>query len=184
MGHPDPDTFDAARELLAELHDELWRAHGPEPAQTVLGGFSMGTVMSYALAFDAARPAPAGVLAFSGFIPDVEGWQPELASRTQVRVLIAHGRHDQVIDVAFARDAHERLRDAGLAVEYHESDAAHHIDPRQIPPQASGCGPRSRRNRQCPRRATPRRRRARPTGPRSSQKRIRLTTAVHTVDLG
>jgi phospholipase/carboxylesterase len=48
-------------------------------------------------------------------------------------VFIAHGRRDQVIDVAFAREAAERLSDAGLPVDYHESDAAHHIDPREIP---------------------------------------------------
>ncbi len=99
----------------------------------MLGGFSMGAVMSYAMALSADRPAPLGILAFSGFIPDVEGWQPDLAGRAAVSVFIAHGRRDQVIDVGFARAAAELLRDGGLAVDYHESDAAHHIDPREIP---------------------------------------------------
>ncbi len=133
VGYPDPDTFEAARAQLAELHDELWRRTGVAPARTVLGGFSMGAVMSYATGLSAERPAPGGILAFSGFIPTVERWQPELADRTGVRVFIAHGRRDQVIDVGFARAAAELLRDAGLAVDYHESDAAHHIDPREIP---------------------------------------------------
>jgi phospholipase/carboxylesterase len=133
VGYPDPDTFAAARRQLGELHDELWQRTGITPERTVLGGFSMGAVMSYAIALSADRPAPLGILAFSGFIPDVEGWQPDLAARTGVRVFIAHGRQDQVIDVAFARAAAERLRDAGLPVDYRESDAAHHIDPREIP---------------------------------------------------
>jgi phospholipase/carboxylesterase len=133
VGYPDPETFEAARRQLGELHDELWQRTGIAPERTVLGGFSMGAVMSYAMALSADRPAPRGILAFSGFIPAVEGWQPDLAGRTAVRVFIAHGRQDQVIDVAFARDAAERLRDAGLAVDYRESDAAHHIDPREIP---------------------------------------------------
>jgi phospholipase/carboxylesterase len=133
VGYPDPDTFEAARRQLGELHDELWQRTGITPERTVLGGFSMGAVMSYAMALSADRPAPLGILAFSGFIPDVEGWQPDLAGRTAVRVFIAHGRQDQVIDVAFARAAAERLRAAGLPVEYRESDAAHHIDPREIP---------------------------------------------------
>ena len=47
----------------------------------MLGGFSMGSVMSYALGLGADRPAPAGILAFSGFVPIVDGWQPDLASR-------------------------------------------------------------------------------------------------------
>jgi phospholipase/carboxylesterase len=133
VGYPDPDTFDAARAQLAELHDELWQRTGIAPERTVLGGFSMGAVMSYAMGLSADRPAPGGVLAFSGFIPTAEHWQPDLAGRKAVRVFIAHGRRDQVIDVGFARAAAERLRDAGLPVDYHESDAAHHIDPREIP---------------------------------------------------
>jgi phospholipase/carboxylesterase len=133
VGYPDPDSFDAARAALGELHDELWRRTGIAPAQTVLGGFSMGAVMSYAMGLGAERPIPAGILAFSGFIPTVERWQPDLAGHRGVAVFIAHGRHDQVIDVGFARAADERLREAGLRVEYRESDAAHHIDPREIP---------------------------------------------------
>ncbi len=33
----------------------------------------MGSVMSYALALGADRPRPAGILAFAGFIPTVDG---------------------------------------------------------------------------------------------------------------
>jgi len=133
VGYPDPDTFDAARRALGQLHDELWLRTGIAPARTVLGGFSMGAVMSYALGLDAQRPAPAGILAFSGFIPAVEGWTPDLEDRKAVPVFVAHGRLDQVIAVDFARAAVQRLREAGLSVDYHESDAAHRIDPREIP---------------------------------------------------
>jgi phospholipase/carboxylesterase len=103
------------------------------PERTVLGGFSMGSVMSYSLGLPANRPAPAGILAFSGFIPTVDGWQPSLADRQSLRVLIAHGRNDPIMDVNFARQARELLEAGGLPVEYHESDAAHHIDPAHVP---------------------------------------------------
>ncbi len=134
VGYPDPETFDAAYEQLGELHDELWERTGIPPQRTVLGGFSMGTAMSYALGLGAERPAPAGMLAFSGFIPTVEGWQADLDARRAVRVFIAHGIRDQVIDIGFARAAAQRLRSAGLPVHYHESEAAHHIDPRELAP--------------------------------------------------
>jgi phospholipase/carboxylesterase len=137
VGFPDPDSFRAAREALAELHDELWQRTGIAPERSVLGGFSMGAVMSYATALSSERPVPAGVLAFSGFIPTVAGWQPEIAARSAVRVFIAHGRRDQIIDVAFARAAAETLRAAHLAVEYVETDAGHHIDPRELPAAAA-----------------------------------------------
>jgi phospholipase/carboxylesterase len=48
-------------------------------------------------------------------------------------VFIAHGRKDPVMEVAFARRANELLVAGGLNVEYHESDAAHHIDPAHVP---------------------------------------------------
>ena len=131
VGYPDPETFRSASRALAALHDELWERTGLTPAQTVFGGFSMGSVMSYALGLDRDRPAPAGILAFSGFIPTVDGWAPELTRRP--RVFIAHGRQDPVMDVGFARSADELLTGAGLPVSYHESDAGHHIDPAHIP---------------------------------------------------
>jgi phospholipase/carboxylesterase len=133
VGYPDPATFHAAYAQLAELHDELWERTGIDPERTVLGGFSMGCVMSYALGLGEGRPVPAGILAFSGFVPTVDGWRPDLATRAGMRVLIAHGRLDPVIEVGFARRAKELLETAGLQVEYHESDVGHQIDPAQIP---------------------------------------------------
>jgi phospholipase/carboxylesterase len=132
VGYPDPVTFRDAYAQLAELHDEQWQRIGVGPKDTVLGGFSMGCVMSYALALGPDRPPPAGILAFSGFIPTVEGWQPDFGGREALRVFIAHGRYDPVIDVGFARQARDQLQEAGLDVEYHESDVGHQIDPAQI----------------------------------------------------
>jgi phospholipase/carboxylesterase len=86
-----------------------------------------------ALGLAGERPTPAGVLAFSGFIPTVEGWQADLASRPDVPVFIAHGRRDPIMNVDFARRADALLQAGGVPVEYHESDAAHHIDPAHIP---------------------------------------------------
>ena len=134
VGYPDPDTFRAAYDRLAAFHDELWERTGLAPEQTVFGGFSMGTVMSYSLGLPAERPAPAGILAFSGFVPVVDGWQPDLAGRPALRAFIAHGRNDPVMGVDFARRARELLEAGGLDVEYHESDAAHHIDPAHVAP--------------------------------------------------
>src|SRR3954467_15639337 len=96
VGYPDPETFHAAYEALAAFHDELWDRTGIAPGDTVFGGFSMGSVMSYALGLAGDRPAPAGILAFSGFVPTVEGWQPDLASRPDLPAFIAHGRRDPI----------------------------------------------------------------------------------------
>ncbi len=129
VGYPDPQTFEASRALLARFHDELWRRTGIGPERTVLGGFSMGAVMSYALSLSGERPVVAGTLAFSGFLPTVTGWSPDFAGRERLGVFISHGSRDPVISVDFAREADTVLREAGLPVDYHEFAGAHHIDP-------------------------------------------------------
>jgi phospholipase/carboxylesterase len=133
VGYPDHETFHAAYGRLADFHDELWQRTGIAPERTVFGGFSMGSVMSYSLGLGAERPAPAGILAFSGFVPVVDDWQPDLAGRPGLRAFVAHGRRDPIMDVAFARRARELLEAGGVNVEYHESDAGHHIDPAHVP---------------------------------------------------
>jgi phospholipase/carboxylesterase len=125
VGFPDPDTFAASYELLQSELDIPWE-------RTIVGGFSQGAVMAYALGLGEGRPSPAGIVAMSGFVPTVPGiWEPDL-DRPGLPVWIAHGRRDPVIGVDFGRRAAQTLSDAGLAVEYHESDAAHHVDPRAL----------------------------------------------------
>lgn len=132
VGYPDPETFHASFAELAAFHDETWERTGIAPERTVLGGFSMGSVMSYSTGLSAGRPQPAGLLIFSGFIPAVERWQPDL-SRSDLPVFIAHGRQDPIMSVEFARTARETLQGAGFRIDYHESDGAHHIDPQHVP---------------------------------------------------
>jgi phospholipase/carboxylesterase len=125
VGFPEPQTFAESYELLQDELDVPWE-------RTIVGGFSQGAVMAYALGLGKGRPSPAGIVAMSGFIPTVpETWQADL-DRPGLPVWIAHGRRDPVIEVGFGRSAAERLREAGLAVDYHESEAAHHVDPRAL----------------------------------------------------
>jgi phospholipase/carboxylesterase len=126
VGYPDPETFFASLEALEQLVD----ATGFPPEKVVLGGFSQGTAMSYALGLRAGRPRPAAIVALSGFIPAVPGWEADLESRAGLPVAIGHGTRDPVIPVEFAHDARDRLQAAGLAVVYHESPIPHTIDPR------------------------------------------------------
>ena len=126
VGFPEPQTFLESLELL----EEFLAATGIPRERTVLGGFSQGTVMSYALALRAGTTPPAAVLALSGFIPTVDGWDADLGSRAGLPVAIGHGTQDPVIPVDFARDARARLEAAGADVRYHESPMGHQIDPR------------------------------------------------------
>ena len=136
VGYPDRASFEAARTALAELHDRLWEEIGIGPERTVLGGFSMGAVMSHAMGWGEERPAVAGVLAFSGFVPTVQGWEPSFADRARTRAFIAHGKADPVIEVGFGRVARDLLVAGGIDVVYRESNVAHTIDSVAVPAAA------------------------------------------------
>jgi phospholipase/carboxylesterase len=137
VGFPDHDTFHAAYRELCDFLDDRLASAGVEWGRTVIGGFSMGAVMSYAVALGEDRPRPAGVLAMSGFVPTVEGWEPHLEGRAGLRVLIHHGSRDPVIPVELGRRAAELLERGGLAVTYLESEAGHSVPPDLIPRAAT-----------------------------------------------
>jgi phospholipase/carboxylesterase len=134
VGFPDHDTFHSTFQTLTAFLDSLPDALGVPWSRTVLGGFSQGTVMSYAAGLGAGRPAPAGLLALSGFMPTVEGFELDLAGREGFPVAIGHGIHDPVISVEFGRDARARLEAAGADVLYREAPVMHGIDPSFIGP--------------------------------------------------
>jgi phospholipase/carboxylesterase len=136
VGYPDPETFHTTYPQLAAWLDDMLAEHGIPHERTVLGGFSQGSVMAYALGLGARRPRPAGIMALSGFLPEVEGFQLDLSAAAELPVAIGHGTHDPVISVEFERDARDRLTGAGAAVTYRESPMGHTIDPgflRELP---------------------------------------------------
>jgi len=85
--------------------------------------------MSYALGLGAGRPSPAGILALSGFMPTVDGFELDLASRAGLPVAVGHGEHDPIIGVEWGRDARERLATAGVDLTYREYPLPHSVDP-------------------------------------------------------
>lgn len=129
VGYPDPDTFGPTYERAGEWLDKWLADQGVPPDRTILGGFSQGAVMAYSLGLGAGRPRPAAILAFSGFIPEVEGWEMAVENARGLPVAIGHGIYDPVISVEFGRAAKERLEGAGADVLYRESPMPHSIDP-------------------------------------------------------
>jgi phospholipase/carboxylesterase len=125
VGSPDPATFWPTFELAAEWLDTL------DFDRTVVGGFSQGAVMSYALGLGRGRPRPAGIIALSGFIPSVEGFELDLDSPLPP-VAIGHGTYDPIISVEFGRQARLILAEAGANVLYREYPLPHAIDPRFV----------------------------------------------------
>ena len=125
VGYPDPATF-----VPVYADGSAWLDSLPY-SRLVLGGFSQGAVMSYAFGLGGGRLRPEAILAFSGFVPQVEGFDLDLEPPLPP-VTIAHGSLDPVIPVDFGRAARDLLVDAGADVVYSESPIPHTIDPQAI----------------------------------------------------
>jgi phospholipase/carboxylesterase len=133
IGFPEPRSFMDTWATLTDWVDAIPQVLGVPLERTVLGGFSQGGVMAYALALACGRPEPAGVLALSTFIPTVDGVAVDLDSAAGLPVAIFHGARDGVIGVEWGRSARDALQAAGAAVTYRESPVTHTLDPRELP---------------------------------------------------
>ncbi|MDX6424528.1 MAG: phospholipase/carboxylesterase [Gaiellaceae bacterium] len=124
IGYPDPSTFLPTYELVGTWLDGL----GFPPERMILGGFSQGAVMSYAMSLGRGRTRPASVLALSGFVPTVDGLELDLEPPL-ARYAIGHGTLDPVIRVEWGRRARTLLEEAGAEVRYSEYPLPHTIHP-------------------------------------------------------
>jgi len=124
LGYPDAATFLPTYAAVSEWLDGL----GFAPERTVIGGFSQGAVMTYALSFGSDRPRPAASIALSGFMPTVPGFELDLEPPLPPAA-IGHGTFDPVISVEWGRRAKETLEGAGADVLYREYPLLHGVDP-------------------------------------------------------
>lgn len=125
IGYPDPETFLPTFAALTGWLDGL----GFAPERTVIGGFSQGAVMTYALGLAAGRPRPAALVALSGFMPTVPGFELDLEPPLPP-VAIGHGTFDPVISVEWSRRARAALEAAGAELLFREYPLPHAVDPR------------------------------------------------------
>jgi phospholipase/carboxylesterase len=128
IGTPEQTTFMSSFAAASGWVDDFLAEHGLGFDRLVLGGFSQGGVMAYSLGLGAGRPRPAAILAFSSFVPQVEGFELDL-SPPLPKFAIGHGTLDNVIEVGWGRRAKALLEEAGAEVLYRETPMFHQIDP-------------------------------------------------------
>jgi phospholipase/carboxylesterase len=131
IGHPDPETFTGTCSVLDRWLGAVAEETGVPPDRTVLGGFSQGGVMSYAMGLGPGRPRPAAILALSCFVPTVDGWPPDFTDRGGLPVYHAHGVNDPIIGIEFGRTTAELLQ-GNVDLTYREHPGGHSIDPRSF----------------------------------------------------
>ena len=122
---PEQKSVAASRELLQKFIGEVTNRY--KTTRLVLAGFSQGAMM----ALDAGlRTDVAGIVAMSGGLYEHD--LPDLSARKNLPVLIAHGIHDDVVPVHYARRARHVLEEAGLDVEYHEYPMQHQVAQEEV----------------------------------------------------
>ncbi|MES2818329.1 MAG: alpha/beta hydrolase [Pseudomonadota bacterium] len=111
---------------------EAQRDSGIDPARIVLAGFSQGGAVVLHTAFLRWQGPLGGVLALSTYAPTfgIDTQLPAGARQTPVYVL--HGRHDEVVQTAMGRAAHDFLLAQGVTVHWQDYPMGHEVLPREV----------------------------------------------------
>lgn len=117
--------------LLSALLDAQ-RAGGFPTEQTILSGFSQGSLMTLETGLRYPHRL-AALIGVSGYVLDPPQLLRELSPvAKEQRLLVTHGRQDPIIPFADVKQAMEELRQGGLPLEWHEFDKPHTIIEEEI----------------------------------------------------
>jgi phospholipase/carboxylesterase len=123
---PDQQQFDASYKMLIQFLDDIKRGYPLDVHRVFLLGFSMGSVM--ALAAGLTVPGVVrGIVAHSGYIPENTSLRFTLENLEGLSIFLAHGVHDPVVAIDFARRANELLSKSSADVTYKEYPIPHTI---------------------------------------------------------
>ncbi|MEM7423069.1 MAG: dienelactone hydrolase family protein [Pseudomonadota bacterium] len=115
--------FAEAVAVLNSYLDDAMAEDGVTAAETILIGFSQGTMMSLYVA-PRRDAAVAGVVGFSGRL--IPGEDLGAEAKVLPPVLLVHGDQDEMIDVSEMSVAETALREAGFQVSSHISRGIGH----------------------------------------------------------
>jgi phospholipase/carboxylesterase len=126
IGSPDPQQFEESYRFLMQFIEDVKTGYPVDPDRVFLLGFSMGSIMSYAVALtkpDLVR----GIVAHSGYIPEHASLQFSWTQLASLSVFVAHGLHDPIIPIQKARRTRELLLQTGADLTYKEYPIGHTI---------------------------------------------------------
>jgi len=126
IGVPDPHSFAQAIEMLGAWIDALRAMPGNADRPLILSGFSQGAIM--ALSYALLHPAQvAGVMAFSGYIPQLVLDTVPAGGDGKPRVFLTHGRRDQLFPFARLEETTQQLEALGIRTTVAPHEGAHEI---------------------------------------------------------
>lgn len=126
VGSPEPAMFRSSYGKLITFVEDALRGYPIDPANVFLLGFSMGTVMSHALAL--SRPELfRGILANSGYVPEGTFLTLLWNNLSRLDAFLAHGTLDPVIPIQFGRRTKELYDASNARLTYNEYPIGHQI---------------------------------------------------------
>ncbi len=126
VGSPESEQFVESYNKLSQFLDDIQKHYPIDPMRTFFLGFSMGTVMSYALALTKPQRIK-GIVAHSGYVPENTNLQFQWDNLGKTCFFVAHGTNDPVIPVEFGRRAKELLSKSSAPLVYREYPIQHQI---------------------------------------------------------
>jgi phospholipase/carboxylesterase len=126
IGTPEPEMFRTSCDRLHRFITDVRSSYPADPSKVFLLGFSMGCVMSFAMALTAPELVR-GVSANSGYIPEGTHLAFRWGKLQNVAFFITHGTTDPVIPVEFARRARTLFEQSRAQVEYREYPVGHQL---------------------------------------------------------
>lgn len=146
QGHVMPGWFDIksldggdrsidSKQLLVsamEVHKliDIEIEKGIDSERIILVGFSQGGSVNYQAGLTYDKPL-AGMLSLSTYFPTAKEVMPHPANQ-KLPILVCHGRHDNVLDIALAELSLEALKTLGYQPKYLTYPMAHSVCPEQI----------------------------------------------------
>ena len=123
---PDPETLTETQRRITELLDTD-RQQGMPTERTLIGGFSQGGAIALHIGMQYPHSL-AGIIVLSGELIDSENLQDRISpANANTPILMIHGQHDTLIPLQEAEANRDRLRAAGLCVDWHSLPLDHEI---------------------------------------------------------
>ncbi|MFT3742234.1 MAG: alpha/beta fold hydrolase [Gammaproteobacteria bacterium] len=127
----DAAGVEAAYQRLIPLIEAEIQA-GVAPEKIVLAGFSQGGALALYSALKFPKPL-AGVLALSTYLPIADHLQQYTPMPNRhIKIFMAHGLADNVLDLSIAEYSHTLLTDIGCQVDWHTYTMAHSVCAKEI----------------------------------------------------
>ncbi len=111
---------------MEKFYALLQREYRIDAQRVFVLGFSQGVSMAYRMWAHSAMPL-SGMIACGGDLPPDVG--ERLSALPSLRVLLVHGRRDQIVPLQKAHEAQTQLSAAGFPVELFEFEGEHLIPP-------------------------------------------------------